>query len=157
MFEFVLDNCEIIIIYEYFSVNDLCCILDYVDSMLVVIYDFINQMSLIMSYSFDMVNLVNWELFEYCDCIYDVKLSYDNVCVDFEYILNDVIIFKGGVIYKDYLYLIVGLCVDGLFVFVDVVDGIVDNVVFGISNVVIFVDGNVVNFGGQLFFMVDNV
>ncbi|HBY37780.1 TonB-dependent receptor [Marisediminitalea aggregata] len=154
--ESVLDNRETTIIYEHFSVNDSRRTLDYADSTSAVTYDFTNQMSPTMSYSFDTANPANWELSEYRDRIYDAKSSYDNARADFEYILNDAITLKGGVTYKDYLYSIAGSRADGTFASADAADGTVDNVAFGISNVVTAADGNVVNFGGQSFFMADN-
>ena len=154
--ESVLDNRETTIIYEHFSVNDSRRTLDYADSTSAVTYDFTNQMSPSMSYSFDTANPANWELSEYRDRIYDAKSSYDNARADFEYILNDAITLKGGVTYKDYLYSIAGSRADGTFASADAADGTVDNVAFGISNVVTAADGNVVNFGGQSFFMADN-
>ena len=154
--ESVLDNRETTIIYEHFSVNDSRRTLDYADSTSAVTYDFTNQMSPTMSYSFDTANPANWELSEYRDRIYDAKSSYDNARADFEYILNDEITLKGGVTYKDYLYSIAGSRADGTFASADAADGTVDNVAFGISNVVTAADGNVVNFGGQSFFMADN-
>ncbi|BBO29833.1 TonB-dependent receptor [Alteromonas sp. I4] len=154
--ESVLDNRETTIIYEHFSVNDSRRTLDYADSTSAVTYDFTNQMSPTMSYSFDTANPANWELSEYRDRIYDAKSSYDNARADFEYILNDAITLKGGVTYKDYLYSIAGSRADGSFASADAADGTVDNVAFGISNVVTAADGNVVNFGGQSFFMADN-
>ena len=154
--ESVLDNRETTIIYEHFSVNDSRRTLDYADSTSAVTYDFTNQMSPSMSYSFDTANPANWELSEYRDRIYDAKSSYDNARADFEYILNDAITLKGGVTYKDYLYSIAGSRADGSFASADPADGTVDNVAFGISNVVTAADGNVVNFGGQSFFMADN-
>ena len=154
--ESVLDNRETTIIYEHFSVNDSRRTLDYADSTSAVTYDFTNQMSPTMSYSFDTANPANWELSEYRDRIYDAKSSYDNARADFEYILNDAITLKGGVTYKDYLYSIAGSRADGTFASADAADGTVDNVAFGISNVVTAADGNVVNFGGQSFFMTDN-
>ena len=152
----MLDNRETTIIYEHFSVNDSRRTLDYADSTSAVTYDFTNQMSPTMSYSFDTANPANWELSEYRDRIYDAKSSYDNARADFEYILNDEITLKGGVTYKDYLYSIAGSRADGTFASADAADGTVDNVAFGISNVVTAADGNVVNFGGQSFFMADN-
>ena len=154
--ESVLDNRETTIIYEHFSVNDSRRTLDYADSTSAVTYDFTNQMRPTMSYSFDTANPANWELSEYRDRIYDAKSSYDNARADFEYILNDAITLKGGVTYKDYLYSIAGSRADGTFASADAADGTVDNVAFGISNVVTAADGNVVNFGGQSFFMADN-
>ena len=154
--ESVLDNRETTIIYEHFSVNDSRRTLDYADSTSAVTYDFTNQMSPTMSYSFDTANPANWELSEYRDRIYDAESSYDNARADFEYILNDAITLKGGVTYKDYLYSIAGSRADGTFASADAADGTVDNVAFGISNVVTAADGNVVNFGGQSFFMADN-
>ncbi|WP_370242994.1 TonB-dependent receptor plug domain-containing protein, partial [Marisediminitalea sp.] len=138
--ESVLDNRETTIIYEHFSVNDSRRTLDYADSTSAVTYDFTNQMSPTMSYSFDTANPANWELSEYRDRIYDAKSSYDNARADFEYILNDAITLKGGVTYKDYLYSIAGSRADGTFASADAADGTVDNVAFGISNVVTAAD-----------------
>ena len=154
--ESVLDNRETTIIYEHFSVNDTRRLIDYADSSSAVTYDLTNQLSPELSYSFDTTNPANWELSEYRDRIYDASSSYDNARADFAYILNDSITLKGGVTYKDYLFEIAGSRADGTFSSKDAADGTVDNMAYGISNIVTAADGNVVSAGGQSFFMADN-
>ncbi|MDC8829441.1 TonB-dependent receptor [Alteromonas gilva] len=153
--ESVLDNRETTIIYEHFGVNDPRRTLDYAQSSSAVTFDYTNPMSPQIGYSFDTANPANWELSEYRDRIYDATSSYDNARADFAYILTDSITLKGGVTYKDYLYEIAGSRADGTFASADAADGTVDNVAFGISNVVTAADGNVVNAGGQSFFLAD--
>ncbi|MFS1701841.1 TonB-dependent receptor [Alteromonas sp. AMM-1] len=151
-----LDNREVTVIYEHFGVNDSRRMLDYANSTSAVTYDFTNQMSPQIDYSFDTTNPANWELSEYRDRLYKASSSYDNARADFEYIVNDIVTLKGGVTYKDYSYEIDGWRADKTFESADAADGAADGVAYGISNVLTASDGRTINAGGQSFFMASN-
>ncbi|PUA28947.1 MAG: hypothetical protein B0W54_11135 [Cellvibrio sp. 79] len=154
----VLDNREVTVIYEHYSNVDSRKNATYTDSSDTVIWDFTNQSSPLVQYSFDLTNPANWELSEYRDRLYDATSDTSNARLDFEYDLSDALTIKAGVTQKSYGYEILGLRADKVFdgaTGADGTDGTTDNAACGIGYAVTANDGAVINAGKQTFFLPD--
>lgn len=149
----VLDNRETTVVYEHYSENDERRLRDYAEASSAVTYDFTDMLSPELSYSFDTANPANWENSEFRDRLYDAESSTDNARIDLAYLLTDEVTIKGGITLKEYAYEIAGVRADAAFSSRDAADGAEDGSACGIGFEVSASDGEVVNFGGQSFFM----
>ena len=150
-----MNNREVTVIYEHYSDGDSRQNVAYADASDTIFWDYSNQKSPVLSYSFDTANPANWELSEYRDRLFEATAQTDHARVDFEYDLNDALTAKFGVTQKSYGYEIDGLRADKAFSAADEDDGTEDGVACGISPVVTADDGAPINAGGQTFFYPD--
>ena len=150
-----LNNRDTTLIYEHFSENDTRRTLDYAEANDTVTYDYSNQLSPSIAYGFDTANPANWELSEFRDRVYVGEATSNTFRADIAYDLNDTLILKAGVTQKNYNYELAGVRADRSFSSADALDGTVDGVACGISNVVTSDQGSATTAGGQTFFLPD--